>query len=85
MLTARESAAGVYTAVRGMGRGTVRGAHMDEVRAARIAFVDNAITVVQRAIDGPPKLLCRERDDESLALMLTSLQQQRETLAPAST
>lgn len=44
MLTPRESAAGVCTAVRGMGRGNVKGTHMGEVTAARIAFVDNAIT-----------------------------------------
>lgn len=44
MLTPRESAAGVCTAVRGMGRGNVKGAHMGEVTAARIAFADNAIT-----------------------------------------
>jgi len=85
MLTPRESALGVYTAARGMGRGTVRGADMREVTTERIRFIDNAVSVVQRAIDGPPKQFVREPDDDSLRAMLTNLQHQREALAPANT
>lgn len=85
MLTERESAAGVYVAARGIGRGTVKGADMGEVVRARTEFLDNAIAVVQRAIDGPPKRFVGEADDDNLHNMLTNLQHQREALAPANT
>lgn len=80
MLTAREAALGVFNAVRSMGTGGVRGADMRDVEASRLATVDRAIGTVQRALDGPPRCLCREPDDESLRVMLAALRERRQAL-----
>jgi hypothetical protein len=81
MLTPHEAALGLITTMRGMGSGRVRGADEDVIRRERLAFLDNAISVVTRAINGPARLLAREPSDDDLQAMLLYISARRAALS----
>jgi hypothetical protein len=64
--TEREVAYRAYWHCVCMSRSTPWGADIDEVTAARLATVAGAQRAVERALQGPPRVLYSEADDDTL-------------------
>lgn len=66
--TLREQASSIYTHVRDLGRGLIRGADMDVEHAARLGLCDQAVRIISNAV-GSPRILYVEPDDAHLEQM----------------
>jgi hypothetical protein len=79
--TPREQVADVWPIVKGMTAGRVRGADQEVVRADRLAFLDRAEVLVEKALAGPPRCWRTEPDDAALHQMRAAIQQRRDQIS----
>ena len=79
MITAGEHSLSLYNCVRGMGFGKILGGDEELIRQQRIALLDKAISVCDKAYS-TPKFLVGEPSDDSLDAIKAYLVERRQAL-----